>query len=544
MGTDEARFARLVDEAIGAGVLRDDEIISFDHPQLRYVMYQRPRGVRRQELHLKVADHLEALSRDDPARVVAIAHHLRRAGERADPDRVIRACLAAASQAAAVVAWGEAARAYDAAIEAAERSDEGPGAMLALLHARTAYAHWYNHDNPRAREHASAAIEIARPLGELTIWADALTSLARGLWSGETGAWGASFDLSPFDEFLTVAGEREPLLRARVHHVRGTLRFMSTDADRAREDLDAALALATDEDDARVIGEVTFALASVYIADNELPKAIGAYETAYALDSMVGNELHRVSGHRAMATVRWIVGDLDEAASQAQVAMDEGPPIAAWAECSNAAAVAAGVAVAQGRLDDAEEFGETAERLMRWAGYPPAAQLLYPALACARTLRGDFERAHQALDAWAMVTSPGINRFRSLVHAHEGNVDAVALHRPRPPLDRPKSFNIASLAAAIEIGDLLDDIERIAWAAPGIAYLVERGVRFDLGWCSFLPRLAGVAALRLGRLNDATRWLDLAAREANRGGATIEAARVARDQSRLGGTRAGAQTPS
>ncbi|MEY2432473.1 MAG: hypothetical protein QOC92_2198 [Acidimicrobiaceae bacterium] len=533
MGTDETRFARLVDEAVDAGVLRDHETVRFDHPQVRYVMYQRPRGPRRQELHLKVADHLEALSNEDPARVVAIAHHLRRAGARADPDRVIRACLAAASHAAAVVAWGEAARAYDAAIEGAERSDEGPSAMRALLHARSAYAHWYNHDNPGAYEHASAAIELARPLGDLTIWAEALTSLAKSLWSGETGAWGSSFDFKPFDDFLDLAGEREPLLRARVHHVRGTLRFMSTDVDRARDDLDTALALATAVDDARTIGEVTFARASVHIADNELSEATEAYEKAYAFDSMVGNELHLVSGHRAIATVRWIVGDLDEAAAQAQVALEMGPPIAAWAECANAAAVAAGVAVAQGRLDDAEDFGTTAERLMRWAGHPPAAQLLYPALACARTLRGDFEGAHEALDAWAMVTSPGIKRFRSLVHAHEGNVDAVAVHRPRPPLDQPKSFSTASLAAAIEIGDLLDDIDRIAWAAPGITYLAERGVRFDLGWCSFLPRLTGVAALRLDRLDDAARWLDLAAVEATRAGAVIEARRVAADQERL-----------
>ena len=302
MRIDEARFAHLIEEAASAGVLRDDEVIHFDHPQLRYVLYQRPRGARRQELHLKVADHLETNASDDAQHVVAIAHHLRRAGNRADPDRVVRACLAAASQAAAMVAWREAALSYDAAIEAIERIEEGPSALAALLHARSAYAHWYNHDNPGAVDHARAAVEIARPLGDLAIWADALTSWARGMWSGESGAWGSSFDFSPFDEFLDAVGDREPRLRARVQHVRGTLRFMTTDSDGAREDLEAALALATAEDDTRTLGEVTFAIASVYVADAELPEAIAAYETAFELDSIVGNELHCVSGHRGAAT--------------------------------------------------------------------------------------------------------------------------------------------------------------------------------------------------------------------------------------------------
>lgn len=446
---------------------------------------------------------------------------------------MIRACLAAASYAAAVVAWREAALAYEAAIEATTRIDDGPSALRALLYARSAYAHWYNHDNRRAIDNARAAVELAQPLGDLSIWADALTSLARGLWSGETGAWGTSYDFSPFDEFLAAAGDREPLLRARVHQVRGSLRFMTTDSDGASEDLDTALALARDQNDARVLGEITFARASVFVANIELQEAIDAYEMAYALDESVGNELHCVSGHRGIATVRWMLGDLYEGAEQAQVAMEKGPTIAAWAECSNATAVAAGIAVAQGRFEDAEELAATAERLMRWAGHPPTAQLLYPALACARTLRGDFAGAHQALDAWAMVTSPGINRFRSLVHAHEGKRELVGPHRTRPRVERPKFFEVASIAAAIEIGDLLDDLDRIEWAAPGIQYVAERGARFDLGWCSFIPRLAGVAALRLGRLDDAARWLDLAAVEATRSGAPLEAARVASDQSRL-----------
>jgi hypothetical protein len=240
----------------------------------------------------------------------------------------------------------------------------------------------------------------------------------------------------------------------------------------------------------------------------------------------------------------WMQGDLDAAREHAALALETGPSIAAWAECSTSAAVTTGVAVAQGRFDEAEEFGAMAERLMRWAGFPPTAQTLYPSLACARAQRGDFVGAHNALDAWELTPTPGLRRFRSLLHAMAGDFDAVAPHRQRERPAAPGTFMFSALSIAVEIGDLLDDIDRIEWAAPGIEYLASRGVRFDLGWCFFLPRLAGVAALRLGRLDDAQRWLELARSEAVRSGATTELTRVHADLDRLARARVAPTTPT
>ena len=540
MGGTAERFERAVAEAVDAGVLRDDETIRFDHPQLLHVVHQRPRGRRRQELHLRVADHLERLGGDEASRIVAIAHHLRRAGDLPDADRVLRANLAAASQAASAVAWGEAALAYDAAIEVEARSGEPVSAFRALLHARSAYAHWYNHDNPGAVEHALAAIEIASALGDLPIWTEGLEMLARGWWSGPAGAYGTQHDLTPFDSFLAAAGDREPELRARVHRTRGTLKMQSLDLDGGRNDLDAAMVLIRGSSDLRLVGDVSYARGSIHIGDAELDRAVAIYEHSLECNVKAGAELLQVTTIRGLAMAHWAMASLERAAAYAHDAVAKARPIAAWAECSNSLAVLTGIAVARGDDEEAEAAGASAERILRWSGYPPTAQMLYAALACVRARRGDFAGAHDALDEWELHTPRSSGRYRAIVYAMAGDTARVKPLRPRPMLERPNFFDLGALASAIEVGDLLDDLDRIAWAAPGITSLATRGARFELSWCFFVPRLAGVAALRLGQLDEAARWFAVAAEAAARAGATPEAERVARDTERLR-ARAGAR---
>ena len=528
---DATRFDHLVDEAIAAGVLVESDTIHFDHPQLRFVLRQRPRGQRRQELHLRVADHLDAVHGDDPAHAIALANHLRNAGDLVEPDRVLRACVRAASHAAAVVAWGEAAPAYDAAIEAEKRLESAPSGFRALLHTRAAYAHWYNHDNPTAEQHALAAIDIARDLGDAALWSDALVTLARARWSGDAG-WGTSFDLKPFDDFLTTFEDRDPGLRARVHYARASLLLQSTDADGARIDLELATNL-TDPDDTALAGQLEFTRGALALAELRPADALARFERGHDLDAAAGNELYRVAAMRAAATTLLTLGSLDDAADAAHAAMAAGPPISAWAECANSTAIVAGVAVAKGDFAEGEHMALEAERMMRWAGYPAAAQLVYSVLACGRALQGDYAGAHAALDSFALLQMRGLDRVRALVHALAGEHDAVRPFRPRPSRPAPMMFEVAALAAAVEIGDAIDDLERIAWAAPGLDFACQRGMRFDLGWCFFLPRLSAVAAARLGRADEATRRFDVAAAEAQRSGAAFELTRLERDRARL-----------
>jgi hypothetical protein len=196
-------------------------------------------------------------------------------------------------------------------------------------------------------------------------------------------------------------------------------------------------------------------------------------------------------------------------------------------------AVAAGVALAKGDFALCDELCVEAERITRWAGYPPTLQMAFAVSACSRATQGDFAGAHAVLDDWVATGARGADRVRALVHAMAGDRNAIRPFRSRSAPDAVRLFDLAALATAIELGDLIDDLERIEWAADRIAGVAQAGVRFDMGWCFFLPRLAAVASARLGRDDDATRWFDLAEKEATRAGAVVEADRVARDRARL-----------
>jgi hypothetical protein len=533
MASPPERFHAIVEQAVTARVLLDHEVVRFDHPQVRQVMYQRPRGARRQRLHLDVANHLESLGVDDPERAVAVAHHLRRAGDLVEPSRVIQASVRAASHAATVVAWGEAARAYDAAIDAATESGDGASAFVALLHTRSAYAHWYNHDNPGAEQRALAAAAIAKRLGDLSLWADALDTLAHARWSSVAATTDVATTVAEFDDFLDTVGERSPALRSRVHRLRATLLLqVHNDVALARADMALAAEL-VDRDDPNAASDVAFAGAALALTELDLDRAVEHLDHAHARVIEAGNNLLRVSILRGRAMATWARGELEVAASTATEAIERALPIAAWAECAVTMSVAAGVAVASGRHDDCEELAVDAERLMRWSGFPLAPQILYPALACSRATRGDFDGALTALDQWARTGTRGFNRFRPLVDALAGRLEDVPPMRARAVPDDLTSLHLSALATAVEIGDLTDDMDRIRWAADGITELAARGVRFDMGWCFFVPRLAAVANARLGRRDTAEHWFDVAAADAARAGAPDEVARVELDRARL-----------
>jgi hypothetical protein len=105
--------------------------------------------------------------------------------------------------------------------------------------------------------------------------------------------------------------------------------------------------------------------------------------------------------------------------------------------------------------------------------------------------------------------------------------------RARPVPGTLTSFDVPALAAAVESGDLTDDLDRIRWGTDGITELASLGVVFDMGWCFFLPRLAAVANARVGRTEVAEHWFSVAAGAASRAGATHEVARVDLDRARL-----------
>jgi DNA-binding SARP family transcriptional activator len=107
---------------------------AFRHPLMREAITAELSAPRRQQLHLRAAEALEAQGLRRRGEVAAAAVHLRSAGRLADPVRAAEASLRAADAAAEVYAWDETIAHAEAAVailadEGAPRSRQGDAAV-------------------------------------------------------------------------------------------------------------------------------------------------------------------------------------------------------------------------------------------------------------------------------------------------------------------------------------------------------------------------------------------------------------------------------
>ena len=130
---EEAEHASLVE-----GENRGGEVVySFVHEQIRQTLLADLSAPRRQRLHVRVADAMEAaLGTAAEQRAADIAHHLQLGGTAAPRDRTIQYLEFAARNAIAAVAPEDAVRHVDAALALVGDTDGPRTAELLAIHAR------------------------------------------------------------------------------------------------------------------------------------------------------------------------------------------------------------------------------------------------------------------------------------------------------------------------------------------------------------------------------------------------------------------------
>jgi adenylate cyclase len=172
---DEAEQARLVRGPSG----RQEVMWRFAHDLIRQALTGAIPQLRRQRLHLRVADAMERLDASTRPYTAEIAHHLYSAGQMAERTRTAQALMMAGDAAYAVYATEEAVRHYHRALEVVEDSGAGHAMrhgveerladLLALLGDRgEAVAHYRS--LARVHEERQSRVEqarIARKLGTL-----------------------------------------------------------------------------------------------------------------------------------------------------------------------------------------------------------------------------------------------------------------------------------------------------------------------------------------------------------------------------------------
>jgi class 3 adenylate cyclase len=531
---DREQLDVLLDDASEHHVLvADDDRYRFEHTQLRQLVYHWPTGRDRAVRHLFLADRLEAAGEKDVA-----AHHLARARMIVEPSRLLEACGAAADRTAAIGAWLEAARYASVALAAAADLDL-PDEDVAALELRAGYASLTAGDRPTGIDCLSRAAETARSCDAIAIWGRALVHLAR-LGSLTTEIRGTHMRiLHQLDEFLAVAGDRDPRIRAEVHALESELYSDINDIAAARSHAAQAeeLAAGIDDDDLQVKVGLAIGLQRLGAAEVE------AAEASFASASEMAASLVDVSPLAWCLTRRGLVaylrGKLELADSVLADALVASRNAENGAELSFGSAIAAAVATMRGDSDLLELHAERSEYVYRRSGFAFTPLVLFPTLAAARASRGDRAGANEALDRFESIHAPAAHRYRPLIDALTGDLDRAtttldaSTFRLFTGAPAPDYLLAGPIAAQVELGALTARPALVRGPVATLIELYDRGMRFTTGWPAFIPRVVGLGLAATDRADEADAWFVRALADARAAGATAEIARSALDYARV-----------
>jgi class 3 adenylate cyclase len=515
---------RLLEEAVRAEILLDHEgQVAFAHPQVRHVLFHTPSRRTREQLHLRIADRLEA--RGDASAAV-IAHHLTRAGAAVEPARLCRWSQLAAEQALAIGAWSDAAIAADTALAAL--GPEAPWDQRADLHLLVSRAASHDFDLAVASRHGGLAVDLAEAHGDVARWGAALIPWARTLATNASD--GAVTDPTPLlRAFLTGNPDADDATRAEMLALLSEIRA-------AHDDLDGATAAAAEAaaalpDDARpgLASSVAFAQGMADWARLDLPGASDAFQRAQGIQVERSGARSTTYAAVRLALVDHLLGHTDVVAEGthdlATTLRDE----QIWGEHALLTAAVASAAVARGELDRAEHLLAEAELSISRSGFVWTRPIAHPALACARALRGDGRGAAEAIER-SGIRPGGQARYRLAIAALLGDLELVRselAERPwRPPGAVPTLRNLSALALQAEVAGRVGDGEMAAQAVPALTTAHEWGIRLTSGWVSQLSRLLAGCHLVTGDTVAATHWMGVAVEEATAGSWVVELARL------------------
>ena len=131
---DLPTLTKTIDEAVGAGlIVEGDEGYSFTLALIREVLYSELNLPRRQFLHLRAAESIEAVHSQPQSYLASLANHYRLAGRMADPEKTIDYSLHAGDAALSVYAYDQTMLHWKAALEVMEREDVEPARRAAVL---------------------------------------------------------------------------------------------------------------------------------------------------------------------------------------------------------------------------------------------------------------------------------------------------------------------------------------------------------------------------------------------------------------------------
>jgi tetratricopeptide (TPR) repeat protein len=518
---DPGRLLDIVEEAEAARVIvpedRDGEIhYSFAHELIRQTLLSSLSLLRRQRLHLAVADAMERRNKSAPSE---LAHHLLQAGAAADSDRTLTALERATDQAMESAAFEEALRAIDDALSIV-------GSENTVRRARL-------------RERQGHAIRIHGQFEEcLSIWNEVVDSYAELgevdaagnlCWQmGYLQVWLNRFDVAfaTYTRALTLLGDRDAPAKPALFAATGLLTgFAGLYADGMAQ-LAEAEKLATESGDDLNLARMYWGRCIVEWSSAQIPPAVAA--------GMRGVEYARKTNDPALLSdaLSWLAFPLGSMAS-----FDEGAAVATEAlEIALKAGHIAGEVTARrgvilnttaqtGDLGAAERGCRKDLELCLRLKSPWSSQS-YAWIAIVLTLRGQLDEAlglaEDALrlepnSAWSGIawTSRLMNRSYAGDVAELEAMIADKLDVFRAIADAPLMGQFDMLSVAVEASAVLGRRDFCAEFYPTVAAHAELVPIRPFDW-ALTARIAGMGAACAGDFDRATEHFENALRQAEK----------------------------
>jgi tetratricopeptide (TPR) repeat protein len=533
-------------------LLSEGQTFQFAHPLIRRVFYSQLMAARQQRVHQQIAQTLEELYADSlEAHVMAIAHHLVRAGPAADREKVRQFARQAGDQAFALSNWSEAARYYEALLLAVESTGVLSIQEKAALHYRTGLAYYRDQDVGPCLDHYEKAIAAYRMTDDIQGLAQALIAKTRTHYTLASVPSGTLVDVQPLEEVLRVLGENEPELRGNIAAVMAEAYRTAGQPGRAEEMAQRALEIGQRIKDDWLCAYASFALAMAQTAGMQGREALESWQNALALARRADDRLLQGWSLQRLPLLLILQGCLHEAEVAALEACDLARQTHDWSGYSVALSALASVALAKGDFEAVAQHTDDTLKMVYRSRYPWGGRRSLFSLACAGALRGAWSDAETTLD---MLVEPGrifqdpgqvtqtfVGVFRQLLQTHAGTSSA-AVEQCAADLIRigcAESYALGPFCALVEMADLM---QAPTVAAPPYQELVRAttgGILFSAGWVCLIPRVLGVGAALQRWWDKAEAHFQMAIDAATRAGARPELGRSYLDYARMLATRGG-----
>jgi tetratricopeptide (TPR) repeat protein len=539
---DDTVLEDRIDEAVASGIIgRMGDRLAFTHPLFRHACYTSVATLMRKSLHLRIADALVATETEPNGLSEAlVAHHLLAAGLLASTEKIITHARVAADRAFRLNAWTEATRYYEGTIEAWHRRGGADPNELIDLHLHAATCRSATSDLEAARRHAERSFELAELVDNKKAAAQA--TLARHRVEIMTGAFGQTLDPEPLIDIVEASYHDDPYLRSlalvevserawlagRIVEAQALAQKARVAAQASNMPTIEARALVSeatthwiklDQGAARQCLDLAVGCARLGVA-NQARGGDAALDPdgQPALDSAPGT-LALALGRLAMTA--WWSGDQVTAIAAADEACELSYTHHQPLERIMPLATKAAIAVAAGKLADADRHAYQALLLQRTSGDFWSSAFLYPVLASGFTDAGRWDEASLQLSTWTAEIDDGstgtqeavVGLLKLNVRAQRGAVtdderDALAsraertANRARPPVN----LLVGMVSTAMAEVELADALQLPAFAIEPALVLeasLRRGKHVGASWTRLVATTLGRAERLLGRHDQA-----------------------------------------